>query len=355
MLVRVKKRRAIGLRSKRRRKTLGSKKRINKRLKSRTVTIENPTYDNAYDNGHTEGYRKGYETGLQKGGEGAFVTKEQDSIYQAGYKKGLEVGKYDGGDAIIDRLLPGQHILPDTSTEQIIASGIAALEHRFVSLLSVDQVGERILQALEKRSPLSIVRLGDGELLALAQETVMSIDQVRQEGEFLAYAGIHVPDLAVRDRLLEAVKRAGIVGIPVLRQRNYQPLAAAVFQAYGIDFREREYTDSLVNYSLFKTGYLQHMMQGRRVLVIGNLAERLAAVLSAQGVAVAGVISPVHGTHDADRVTMLAQQFDFELALVSAGISAVLITEEIARVMGKVALDFGHMADSLIKGEANLN
>lgn len=353
MGVRVKKR---NQRRKRRRRVVGVKRgRVNKRLKLKRTKIAEPSYDNGYDNGHTEGFRKGYDSGLQQSGEVPSTANEQESAYQAGYKKGLETGKYDGGDAIIDRLLPGQNILPDTSTEQIIASGIAALEHRFVNLLSVDQVGERILQALEERSPLSIVRLGDGELLALAQETVMTIDQVRQEGGFLAYAGIHVPDLAVRDRLLEAVKRAGIVGIPVLRQRNYQPLAAAVFQAYGIDFREREYTDSLVNYSLFKTGYLQRMMQGRRVLIIGNMAERLAAVLSAQGVAVAGIISPVHGTHDADRVAMLAQQFDFDLALVSAGISAVLITEEIARVMGKVALDFGHMADSLIKGEANLN
>lgn len=325
---------------KKRKQRVGKRqKNKGKRNKNRPLEAAAPTYNEGFESGHTEGYGAGYKSA-------------RDAAYQEGYQAGVSEGRYEGGDSIVDRLLPGDHILPDTPLEQIIAAGIAVMGERVVQLITVNQVGDQIIQALEERKPLSLIRLGDGELLTLAQEKTMTIEQVRQEGSFLSYAGVQVPDLAVRDQLYEAVKRADIVGIPKLRKPSYQPLAAAVFAAYGMDIRGRAFTDSLVNYSLFKSGYLMRILQGRRVLVIGNMADSLAAILASKGIAIAGIISPVHGAHDAARVAQAAALLDFDIAIVSAGIAAVLIVEEIARTMGKVAIDFGHMADSIVKGEA---
>ncbi|MUT68740.1 GT-D fold domain-containing glycosyltransferase [Paenibacillus sp. NEAU-GSW1] len=349
MSAKANKRRSAMLRRKR------GKRGARRRGQRRHIKQEQATgkfYDEGYDNGHTAGFGKGFETGMEKGSQGGNSEKDHEESYQSGYKKGIADGRYGGGEAIVDRIMPAHCIMPDTQLEDIIAAGIAALSDRFVNIIPVEQVAERIAQSLEQRTPLSVVRLGDGELLAMAQETVMSVEDVRREGSFLSYAGIELPNLAVRDQLRDAVKRADIVGIPVLRQPNYQLLAGAVLAAHGIDIRSRPFTDSLVNYGLYKGGYLRRLLQGSSVLVIGNKADQLASTLTGYGIAVAGTVTPVNGVADAARVIQHAQRHTFDIALVSAGIAAVLIAEELARTTGKVAVDFGHLADSIIKGEA---
>lgn len=278
----------------------------------------------------------------------------QETSFKEGYAKGFHEGKYAGGEEIIDRLLPANVMLPEVSVEQIIAAGVNVYREHAVPLLPAEQVGEAIIQALDEKRPLSLVRLGDGELLTLAQEVVMPVESVRREGKFLEYAGVIVPDMEIRNRLAEAVIRANIVGIPRTRMPNYQLLVAPVFRAYGISYGERNWTDSLINYELFHAGYLLRMLQHRRILVIGNMAEPLSAVLAGYGIVIAGIISPVNGARDATRIVQLARQYEFDLALVSAGIAAVLIAEELARVTGKVVIDFGHLANAIVKGEAIL-
>ncbi|WP_435163286.1 GT-D fold domain-containing protein [Paenibacillus glycanilyticus] len=286
--------------------------------------------------------------------EGNKAETGQHAGFMEGYAKGYQEGKYAGGEEIIDQLLPPNIVFPDLSLKQIIAAGVGLHMEQAIPLMLPEQVRDAILQAMEEKRPLSIVRLGDGELLTMAQEIVMPVDQVRREGKFLEYAGVKVPDLEIRNRLVEAVTGADIVGIPRTRMPNYQLLVSPVFQAYGLSLREKQWTDSLINYSLCTAGCLLPILQNRRILLIGNMAEPLSAVLANRGLSVAGVVSPVNGARDAARVAALARQYEFDIALVSAGIAAVLITEELARVTGKVAIDFGHLANALIKGEAPL-
>ncbi|SFD66951.1 hypothetical protein SAMN05216378_0916 [Paenibacillus catalpae] len=287
--------------------------------------------------------------------DGRQTEASQQASFLVGYEKGYQEGKYAGGEEIIDQLLPPNILFPDHSLQQIIAAGISMYREQAVPLMVVEQVRDAILQAMDEHKPLSIIRLGDGELLTLAQEIVMPVDSVGREGKFLEYAGVKVPDLDIRNRLAEAVTRADIVGIPRTRKPNYQLLVAPVFQAYGISFGERQWTDSLINYSLCQAGCLISILQNRRVLIIGNMAEPLSAVLAQHGIQIAGFIAPVNGARDAARVVQLARHYDFDIALVSAGIAAVLITEELARITGKVAVDFGHLANALVKGEAAIS
>jgi hypothetical protein len=280
----------------------------------------------------------GFDKGFNKG-------------YDAGYDKGFRNGKYAGGDAIIDNYLPEYQILPDITVEKVIAAGVEHLRPYILNLIRADQLSGRIIQALDSRTPFSLIRLGDGELLTLAQETVLSMDRVEEEGAFLPYAGVRVPDLEVKSQLVKAIRGATVVGIPKLREANFQPLAFAVFRAEGIDFRSLTLTDSLINYHLTQMGYLSRITQGRRVLLIGNKAPELAGILSVHGVNVSGVISPVHGTSDIPRLKAGIAQHDFDIALVAAGVSAVVLAEWISREMRKVAIDLGHVADSILIGK----
>lgn len=284
-----------------------------------------------------------------------------DKGYSKGREEGYRHGKYDGEalnqwkdgvEGIIDSLIPEFEILPEFTSEQIIAEGVERLRPHFIHLLTPDELGGRMLDALNARAPFSVVRLGDGELLTLAQGEVLSIEQVKAEGRFLGYAGVSVPDFEARDRLLDAVRKATVVGIPKLRKRNYQLLAMSVFRVYKLDFRSMTLTDSLINYYLYHAGWISRLTEGRRVVIIGDMAQHLASFMKNNGVHVVGVISPVNGIRDVQRVMGEVARHDFDIALVPAGISAVVLCQRIASELGKVALDFGHLANSMVKGEA---
>ncbi|MED4959318.1 GT-D fold domain-containing glycosyltransferase, partial [Paenibacillus macerans] len=143
-----------------------------------------------------------------------------------------------------------------------------------------------------------------------------------------------------------------IIGIPQSRHPSYQGLLFPVFRHYGIDYRTLQLTTSTINYELNEEGYFARLLKGRRVLLIGDKAFALAKVLRLWGADIAGSIAPVNGVGDVPRIMELARGIPFDLALVAAGIAAVILCERLAGEHGKVTLDLGHLANKLISGEA---
>jgi hypothetical protein len=267
----------------------------------------------------------------------------------ASIEEALERGRYEGGELLLEQAVPAGFALGDLTLQDVIAAGVDALRPRLLPLVDAAGVFHAFEAALAEGRPLSVVRLGDGELLALAHDKVYEAAVVRREAPFLAWAGMAVPDHAARERLAAAVRQASIVGVPLSRRRHYGPLLGPALAGSGIDIRALRLTESTINYSLYQTGLLQRLLQGRRVLVIGNAAPGLAARLAQAGFAVTGVIAPVRGFADIDRVIgeAAAARDGFDLALVAAGIPAVVIAVALAAEFGKAALDFGHLADHI--------
>ncbi|CAM3429301.1 GT-D fold domain-containing glycosyltransferase [Marinicrinis lubricantis] len=322
----------------------------------------NRGYNQGYDDGYTKGvyegqqgvfdlgFDRGYNQGFDYGHEKGFITgMASTESYKAGYEKGWEMGAYEGGEQWIEKVLPQNMILPGISLEQIASAGVQQYQHAWLKLLEAREVAERFKQALDQKTPFSVVRLGDGELLTLAQDRVLSIEEIKRLGHFLPYAGIQIPDYHSRDQLLTSVLRANVVGIPDKRLPSFQPLAFKVFQAYAVPYRLMALTNSLINYQLYEHGLLHDIWRGRKVICIGNLASSLAKALSSHECQVTGMIDHVNGMKDAERVIVEAGGMDFDIALVSAGVAAVVICEQIAARYGKAALDFGHLADRLIQ------
>lgn len=274
-----------------------------------------------------------------------------ESERQIAFEDGFRKGKYEGGEGFLAKLIPEHMILPDIPVEHVIALGFEQVRHLLQTLVDPADIFIHMERALERKEPLSVVRLGDGELLALAHDRVLSSALVRKEAPFLGYAGMDIPDHEYRDQLAEAVRQATFVGIPTSRMPNFQGLMYPTFRAYGMEVRHMRLTYSTVNYMLAQYGHLNRLLQGRRVLVIGNAAEALAHVFRSRGIAVAGVVTPVMGVRDTHRVLAEAATYDFDLALISAGIPAVLLTQRVASQFGKVALDFGHLANKIASGE----
>lgn len=212
-----------------------------------------------------------------------------DPTYEDGYRAGCAVGVEEA----ISAQLPPYTLLANVGAHDIIAAGIQQYIPQLIPLLSPEEVYQRLENALSSKQPLSVVRLGDGELLALAHETVLPVAEAQARGPFLSYAGITLPDAQSRELLAESIKNSGIIGIPLSRLPSYQGLLTPVFYHYGIQFHQVVLTSSTINYALLELGLLQQLLQGRRVLLVGNMAGELANVLSTVAVNVAGIITPV--------------------------------------------------------------
>lgn len=278
------------------------------------------------------------------------VEAERSVSFEDGYRR----GKYDGGEFVLAQLTSEDMVLPDIPVEHVIALGYEQVKNLLQRLLHPDDVFSEIHAALQSKQPLSLVRLGDGELLALSHDKVLSSNLVRREGPFLGYSGIQIPDHKYRDQLAESIRHATIVGVPMSRTPNYHGLLLPAFRAHGLYLSQMRLTSSTVNYMLSLHGYLQRLLQDKQILIVGNVATELAEVLRQRGLTVSGVIQPVRGVQDIPRVIKEAGQHHHDVALVAAGIPAVILAERIATQYGKVALDIGHLANKIVSGEASL-
>lgn len=231
--------------------------------------------------------------------------------------------------------------------------GVSDLNTVYPPLLTTEEVAVRIMDALRTRNPLSLVRLGDGEALTLAQEVLVPLEELLERGHFLPLAGVNPPDLEARDRVASAVRSAHIVGVTTSDHPDYGPMLRSALSAHGISLTGRACSDATVNYALHTEGHLRRILlepPKPRVLLAGNRSVQLAAVLRLAGADVVAAIGRVDGCRDVDRVLREIAQYDFDLGLIPAGVAAVILCAEAAKSLGKVMLDFGHLADELVSG-----
>ncbi|WP_225442531.1 GT-D fold domain-containing protein [Paenibacillus lycopersici] len=278
----------------------------------------------------------------------------RDNYQENAYTAGYELGLYEGGELLLEQAIPSHLLLPEIGLREIIAMGTEQIRHLCQPLMDAHQVFAEMEAAIAEQRPCSVVRLGDGELLTLAQGGVYDDATIQREGGFLPYAGVHPPDTGARDHLADAVRQAHIVGVPQSRRKHFQPLLHPVLRSHRLAPASLRMTSSAVNYSLHQAGLLNRLLADKRLLVIGNAAPALAHVFGQHGFHVTGMISPVRGVDDVERVMNEVRGFDFNLAIVSAGIAAVILCVRIAHELGKTALDFGHMADGIIRGKYTL-
>ncbi|MWC28656.1 succinyl-CoA synthetase [Paenibacillus sp. MMS18-CY102] len=276
-------------------------------------------------------------------------------IGENGVEDPFEDAVYAAGEQWLEKAIPANALLPDIELRDVIAAGVEKLLPTAIPLLDTEAVYHELETAIRDSVPCSVIRIGDGELMALAQDVIYPTGTIMQEAPYLPYAGVTPPDLAARDLLARAVSSAHIVGVPLSRRKYFQPLLFPVLREHGIPVRQLRMTSSTINYSLFQAGLLQPLIRGKRLLLIGNTCPSLANVLNGAGYTVSGVIAPVRGFADIERVMAEAQAAQFDLALVAAGIPATVIAWRIAEELGKVALDFGHMADAIVKGQIQLS
>jgi len=134
-----------------------------------------------------------------------------------GYAEGYRDGVFAGGEALVAQHIPPDHILPAVAAADLIAAGFRQYAPSLARLASPHEMAGHIAAALDAQRPLSVVRLGDGELLTLAADTVLPGQEVQGMAPFLPYAGVPCSTPDIRAMLAEAIQAADWVGVPISR------------------------------------------------------------------------------------------------------------------------------------------
>lgn len=263
-----------------------------------------------------------------------------------------------------------------------------------------------VFRALSSQQGFSLIRLGDSELLVLAQDllfptsipisqwgALMSAlccdpdlgqgdDEINRWENIVRVSGNQYPDYIARYYLIRALSAASLIGIPsayrpgrsvehVKLLEGFQTVFLNVLDKLKIPLQSLQLTDSAEHHLLHASGWLRRILVPNqypdlgqhfglspdyqpRIILAGNLASPFASLLAREGCQIVAAIQPV-GFYNIEDVIRQIGLYSFDLALVSAGTAAKYICTSIAGQMGKVALDTGQLFDVILNQYGHLN
>lgn len=207
---------------------------------------------------------------------------------------------------------------------------------------SAEEIVDRIGYSLSWGRPFSLIRLGDGELMVLAQELIYSFDWIEKNvpwGNSNTYCGVRLPNLELRDRMVDSITKADMVGVFADDDFTLQ-----VFNALNIQPRSICYAFENIYLPMFKP--FVNLIRRYPPLLVGRPAEQFARYLyETLGVVVPGTV-PIDGYEEIELCIEAMSGISHDWSLVSAGCNATVICTAMAEQWGKVAIDFGHAPDN---------
>ncbi len=210
--------------------------------------------------------------------------------------------------------------------------------------LSKYKIVSMIKEAVEKETPLSLVRIGDGENIVMAQEKVLSLEWISKNVAWRNdhnYCGIVLPNLEARDRCMQAVRNADLVGVFA-----GDKLTERIFKAFKITPKNIFYAFENVYLPMYKP--FVRLIRDHPPLLVGRPAKSFAKYLFEKlKIRVPGTVL-VDSYEDIDTCIKNMVNIPHKWSLISAGVNALIIANEMATKHGKVAIDFGHAPDNVM-------
>lgn len=221
-------------------------------------------------------------------------------------------------------------------------------------LIPAIKVLNLIQTALKQKKPFSLVRIGDGENIVLAQNVFLSPKEVLntywvKQSDTGRGKGVTLPNLNLRNKLVKAIRQADVVGI--CRNKNDEVCVRSEYK--------RELTNKLFDHFHLKPANLCYVFVNRkmvsyrlfwelihryRTLLISKWSEPYAEKITHEYADLKPqIVGCINFTHYKQIPTTLdlIKKYRFDLALISAGVNSVILAPAIAERYGKVALDFG--------------
>lgn len=220
--------------------------------------------------------------------------------------------------------------------------------HYHKPFLSVDQIHSKIVKALIEKQGFSLIRVGDGETRVMAHGDLISDDSIPN---WITYTGVTLPDQKVKQMLLDALRKADVVGLPIEKKwPEFKFLMLRIISRYGLKLKN--ICPSRMNFSLWGKGYIRKLVQNQKIILVGRQAKKAKSHFER--------FTQVLQTYDLPNISFLEDtldkirsNLDFSIALVSAGIPAKILCVRLAE-LGKIAIDFGHVMDRITNPQKNV-
>lgn len=203
---------------------------------------------------------------------------------------------------------------------------------------------QMIRYAIENEEPFSLVRVGDGELYILAQESLFPLDYIRTNVPWASgygYCGVVLPDLEIKVRMVNAIKNATVVGL-----FEGDPLSEAVWDSLGYKPVRNIY--AFDNVFLPMNRDFVQLVREFPPLLVGREAPRYKEYIEGQ---LNVTLPPTVNLEDSRGIDQCIQEMlsiPHKWSLVSGGANAVIICSELAYKYKKVSFDAGHMWDNVM-------
>lgn len=223
--------------------------------------------------------------------------------------------------------------------------------------LEIEDVLQLIEKALNKKKPFSLVRIGDGENLVMSQNTVMNIqDVLRQPWAYNGQNGVKLPNESLRDLMIEPIRKASVIGVLPYNDTTIdapshlkRDLTDKIFSYYKI---KPKYTcHACLNRQLVSEPEFWKILKGKRILIVYQFADQLKNILESKpyNLNISMTIPFSHFNQMTDTLEKIeANKDEFDIALISCSVTAVILAHKIAELTGKVGLDFGKASEMLI-------
>jgi hypothetical protein len=223
------------------------------------------------------------------------------------------------------------------------------------SLLSEKDVLKKMHYALLGKHPFSLVRIGDGENIVLGQntflkpQTFLNTYWVKESSQKDKSKGVVLPCLKLRDQMVESISKADIVGI--CRHKEHElhvsskykrELTDKIFEHYNIS--PKQLCHVFVNRKMISHRIFWEIIHNYRTILISKWANEYAGYITQKYLNlkpnIIGCID-FQDYHQIPETLEKLSQYQFDLALISTGVNAVVLAPKVAELYGKVAIDFG--------------
>ncbi len=224
---------------------------------------------------------------------------------------------------------------------------------------STSDVIDLIKNAAIKKEPLSLTRFSHAEITYLNWDRDRWI--VKAMKEFKEYNGVDKPLKSVAYRLLKSLKMTTIAGfIP----NDYVEFTTAPRdKTNGWEWYKRTKTflhnnqifpkticSVWVTQEMIYNDNFWEMLSGYSVALVGRRAKEAVPYFQEKGVNVTTSVS-LDGIDKVYKVKDYLKNQQWDIAIISAGIPATLLTPRLANETDRIVLDFGHALDRIIDGE----
>lgn len=223
---------------------------------------------------------------------------------------------------------------------------------------------DRVLNALDRKLPCSIISVGATEAFVMAQYTLFAEEEFMCHPEALIanqgirsgfhHRGIRFPNIKARDEAIDAVRKADIIGYNTMVE-SARNLTESVFRACDIQPR-LVFEANLRRVLMFsQKEKFMDMLRGRRIILVGSLAPRarLALEQNYQSILEFEIVTalPIYEYEEVPWIKEQIARHEFDLCLLAAGINAVILAPFVAESLGRVAFDIGSGMQSIYTGE----